>query len=1360
MSSRFTTLPIPHALKKLGSLVLGLSLLLVCSLQSKAQYCTATASCSIDYINNFSTTGGSTNITNNNTGCSGVSGYNNYTAMVHTAIAGTVVNFSCQTAGDYEATSIWVDFDGNQTFSTAENVYNGAVVAPGTTFTGSFTVPLTATPGTWRIRVRCNYNSSAQPYSCGATTWGEIEDYSMTIVSPVPCSGTPTPGTATANPASICYGNTTNLSLTGATLASGLTYQWQYFDGTAWQSVIGGVGATTSSYTTAPLVANTQFRCMLQCGSSAQVYSTPVTVTVGSGGLPYTEGFESITTANTLPPCMSATNLGSLVTSYLAATTYNRTNHTPGGSKFASFRYGCNDYIFTPAFTLTAGQLYQFSYWYIADGYTGWTTLQAKFGNSATAAGQTNVIGTTISNVSNTTYQQFVGTFTPTTTGVYYLSIFCNATGVPWYLTVDDLNLVNLPPCSGAPVAGTITPGPVLSSCPGQTVSLATTGTTTASNLTYQWLQQTNSNLNWVPAVGTGANTPNFTSAVLSDTIRYRLKVTCNNSNLFDTSAAVTVNVPKVVYASLPFVESFETWMDKCSTTDIPTLSWANTPSTGNFSWRRDDQGTSAGWVNITLGPYAPVSFHGSHSARWHSYGASGTSPYTSPGTLDFFVDCSTVSGNKELSFYWINGTAYVNDSLTVFLSTDGGANFTQIGGVQNAANWTLKTIPVTSNSATTVIRFKARIAISTYDYTDIGLDYVRLLPPCAGQPNAGTVSVPVLPCPNVNFNIALAGNTQAAGLTYNWEKSANGTTGWTNGTIVNSNSQICTDNINTPTYYRCTVTCTNASLPNSSVTPAYLVNLAPFYYCYCNSNAIYVSATDNIGKYSVLRQPSGDTVITAGPGTPLYNFTPINAYTDYRYTVPVGQLFKDSLYRFYLQQVESGTTVYTTYAAGYIDYNRDGTFQPAERIFTKNPSTAVGLIVNDTFRVPDTAAIGLTGMRIILSETNPINPCGTYSYGETEDYLMNVNFPPCNGPAGAGTALSTDSAMCPNYYFTLTDTTHQRFNAGLVWVWQTSPNFGNTWTNVAGSDNRDTMTMLFTNTAWYRLRMICSYTHDTTYSNNVKINLKPPYKCYCYSIAVGVNSDTSDIGAFSIGNFSTNTGGPHVRNPEAKRGRTDYTDLGPIVLYRDTTYEMDVYHTMRSNTHGDARITVFMDFNNNLQYDIPQEAIYLTTANPGSDWMSTLNNWYVINHIKIPHAAIPNVPTGMRVIINNDVSPNAPSETACGTYISGETEDYTVMFKTGFPTGVNEIHGLEDLALYPNPTDGAFTISFSTSSALKDVKVTITDVTGRNISEMSYGEVNGAFTKQLDLSAQAKGVYFVEIKADNQKIVKRVVVK
>ncbi|XZF13003.1 GEVED domain-containing protein [Chitinophagaceae bacterium MMS25-I14] len=916
------------------------------------------------------------------------------------------------------------------------------------------------------------------------------------------------------------------------------------------------------------------------------------------------------------------------------------------------------------------------------------------------------------------------------TSSVGYGGAFPSPTNTPRAFT-GSITFIPATPCSGTPTVGPISPS-VVNTCAGQQVSLSVSGYPAAAGLAFQWYNSAG------PI--SGATSPTYSFTALQSNI-YKVTVTCTNTSQTVTSVNDTVNVLSPLYGTIPYTESFENWVSRCANTDIPTNNWLNTPPTGAASWRRNDQGVStAGWASNS-GAYSPVSVDGAHSARFNTWNASSGTR----GRLDLYLNCSTLTGGKELSFYQINTSG--SDSLSIFLSRDGGANFTFLNGWTTASAWTLRTVPIVSDSPRTVIRFEAK---SDFGVTDIGVDKLSVVGPCSGKPVAGTI-VPVSPCPNTDFNLALQGTSQVAGLGYQWQDSIAGTGGW----VTISTLPIPTDNITSARYYRCIVTCTNSGQKDTSA--VLFVSLQSFYYCYCSSNATS-TADDDIGNVTLKTANTGSVVLNNGVASPLTsNPTSVNTYSDFRHIISPVAIFRDSLYRIFVTQIDLNS-FFTCTATAFIDYNRNGVFDLTERLFTKTTSSSSSPAqqVNDTFRVPDTAAYGITGMRVILDEGSnlTINPCGTYTWGETEDYLVDIQFAPCNGPLNAGTAISSDSAMCIGYNLLLTDTTHEAQRSNIRWMWQTSSNNGSSWSVVPSSQNKDTMSVTFNGTSWYRFAIVCDNTGDTTYSNLLKVNIKPAHKCYCYSTAAGNEADSSDIGAMSIGNFVINIGGPHLRNPRAVRGRTDYTDLGPIELVADSVYDLNVYHIMRGQYHADARMTLFMDFNNNLQYDIPAERIPLTND------ISTQSGWFLSNRIRIPVAVVPDVPTGMRLIINNNTAPNSPSDDACGGYTSGETEDYTVVFRSSGATGISNISSIRDLAVFPNPTTGNFSVYFKPLSTIKDLKISVTDITGREIFTTDYKTVDNLFSKQMDISSQAKGVYFLQINADGQKTVRKLVLR
>ncbi|WP_375436901.1 M4 family metallopeptidase [uncultured Hymenobacter sp.] len=84
-------------------------------------------------------------------------------------------------------------------------------------------------------------------------------------------------------------------------------------------------------------------------------------------------------------------------------------------------------------------------------------------------------------------------------------------------------------------------------------------------------------------------------------------------------------------------------------------------------------------------------------------------------------------------------------------------------------------------------------------------------------------------------------------------------------------------------------------------------------------------------------------------------------------------------------------STAYPEYWRIYIDYNQDGDFiDSGETIVSGSSSSAATLSGN--FTVPTTAKNGKTRLRVVMSDASATSSCGTYSYGETEDYSITIS--------------------------------------------------------------------------------------------------------------------------------------------------------------------------------------------------------------------------------------------------------------------------------------------------------------------------------------------------------------------------------
>ena len=220
-------------------------------------------------------------------------------------------------------------------------------------------------------------------------------------------------------------------------------------------------------------------------------------------------------------------------------------------------------------------------------------------------------------------------------------------------------------------------------------------------------------------------------------------------ANSIPVSTTFTTLTPPPAYATLPYAQDFESWVNVASTKDVPSNNWRNTPATGDNSWRREDEGfATASWryatAETSAAPPYPVRFStGAHSARFHTYGANTGDQ----GKLDLYVDLSgTSTAPRMLSFDYINPTGL--DKLEVFLSTDGGATFATtplLTATTNAA-FTAKSVVVPSTAATTVLRFQA--TADNLGNDDIGIDNLRLALVLATRDQALAATVGLFPNP------------------------------------------------------------------------------------------------------------------------------------------------------------------------------------------------------------------------------------------------------------------------------------------------------------------------------------------------------------------------------------------------------------------------------------------------------------------------------------------------------------------------------------------------------------------------------------------------------------------------------------
>ena len=119
-------------------------------------------------------------------------------------------------------------------------------------------------------------------------------------------------------------------------------------------------------------------------------------------------------------------------------------------------------------------------------------------------------------------------------------------------------------------------------------------------------------------------------------------------------------------------------------------------------------------------------------------------------------------------------------------------------------------------------------------------------------------------------------------------------------------------------------------------------------------------------------------------------------------------------------------------------------------------------------------------------------------------------------------------------------------------------------------------------------------------------------------------------------------------------------------------------------------------------------------------------------------------------------------SQTYIATFIAGnaygaDTVQYSI--QTNFCVGINQLSDNNNINVYPNPTNGNFTI-IMTGDMRGKVEVALLNNIGQVINHSDYNKDADMFTTGYAASALAKGVYYLRITSESGKTVQKLVVE
>ena len=208
----------------------------------------------------------------------GYSDFTNLSTSLSKNVSSTISITPTWTGTQYnEAYSVWIDYNQDGDFNDAgEQVFTHSATQ-NSPVSGSFTVPSSALEGATRMRVSMKYNGI--PTACESFSYGEVEDYTVTI------SGGTADTEAPSAPTNLSANNVTETTVDLSWNASSDNVGVTGYDVYQGSSLLGSATGTTAQIT--GLTANTTYNFYVEAkDAEGNISAASNTVSVTTSGAP------------------------------------------------------------------------------------------------------------------------------------------------------------------------------------------------------------------------------------------------------------------------------------------------------------------------------------------------------------------------------------------------------------------------------------------------------------------------------------------------------------------------------------------------------------------------------------------------------------------------------------------------------------------------------------------------------------------------------------------------------------------------------------------------------------------------------------------------------------------------------------------------------------------------------------------------------------------------------------------------------------------------------------------------------------------------------------------------------------------
>jgi hypothetical protein len=406
--------------------------------------------------------------------------------------------------------------------------------------------------------------------------------------------------------------------------------------------------------------------------------------------------------------------------------------------------------------------------------------------------------------------------------------------------------------------------------------------------------------------------------------------------------------------------------------------------------------------------------------------------------------------------------------------------------------------------------------------------------------------------------------------------------------------------------------------------------------------------------------------------------------------------------YNISLKPGYAGST-YTEYFKVYIDYNNDKDFDDAgENVYSSAGTTTT---VSGSFTVPTTASAGATRMRVVMKDGTISGPCGTFTYGEVEDYTINIgSASTCNAPTGLAVSSISNSAAALSW------TAVSGFASYTV---QVKPSTSSTWTSYTASTNSLSLTGL---------------SSGTTYNWQVRTNCSSSSSNY----TIGTNFVTTTASTSCTDAYESNN------TRSAAKTIAVNTNISAII---SSTTDVDWFKFSNSSTARNIRVTL-----SNLPADYD---LYFYNSS-GTLLYKSENGGTTSETIKYNGAPV----ATYFVLVKGYNGANGPScytlraDRSSTSYKEMQEEEEIIS-----STKIDETI----FTVMPNPSvDGKFVFNLS-NSFTGSVNVLVYDEAGRIVIQNEINKGEEFLKDAIDLSEKNKGMYIVKIYNDEFHVTERI---